>query len=285
MTDTSWVAELSNLNLLAVLDVALDLTDATRLSERATIKAVPDLVRFPLLMPHDGPNWRDRYLDLRANALQFLRGKAVIKAMVPVTDPYTHRWESRAQIDVDLDALGHAHAALQAEYHKRHEAEADASSLSAASCPVDRLKDLVFRFHGAVLAIRDRYGERPTLDVTDEYDVQDLMSVLLTTEFDDIRPEEHAPSYGGGASRTDFLLKAEQIVLEVKKTRSGLADRQIGEQLIVDSARYAKHPDCKTLVCMVYDPENRISNPSGLEADLSGEKNGITVEVLIVPRW
>nr|WP_250162867.1 hypothetical protein [Psychrobacter sp. WY6] len=37
--------------------------------------------------------------------------------------------------------------------------------------------------------------------------------------FDDVRPEEYTPSYAGAASRTDFLLKKEQIIIELKKSR------------------------------------------------------------------
>jgi DpnII restriction endonuclease len=110
------------------------------------------------------------------------------------------------------------------------------------------------------------------------------MKILLATTFNDVRAEEYVPTYGGAGSRIDFLLKPEQIVLEVKKTRVGLSDRQVGEQLIIDAARYSGHPDCRILVCMVYDPENRITNPAALEADLSGNKNGIAVEVIIVPK-
>ena len=33
--------------------------------------------------------------------------------------------------------------------------------------------------------LRERYDQRPTLDVNDEYDVQDLFHALLTLSFDD----------------------------------------------------------------------------------------------------
>ncbi len=67
----------------------------------------------------------------------------------------------------------------------------------------------------------------------------------------------------------DFLLKNEQLVIEAKMTRAALGEKQIGEQLIVDATRYRTHPDCKTLICFVYDPEAHIRNPRGIEADLA----------------
>ena len=139
-------------------------------------------------------------------------------------------------------------------------------------------------FHLVARQLRSRHENRPTLDVDDEYDVQDLLHALLRVDFDDIRPEEYTPSYAGKASRMDFLLKKERIVVEAKKTRRGLADKEIGSQLIEDIGRYRVHPDCRTLVCFVYDPEGRISNPAGLESDLSRSDGDLDVRVLIFPK-
>ncbi|UDN27663.1 hypothetical protein LEO80_03510 [Aeromonas caviae] len=60
-----------------------------------------------------------------------------------------------------------------------------------------------------------------------------------------------SPCYAGAASRVDFLLKEEKIIIEIKKTRHGLSAKEIGEQLIVDSQRYQAHPDCNTLGCVL----------------------------------
>jgi hypothetical protein len=150
--------------------------------------------------------------------------------------------------------------------------------------PVEIVVDLCRRFHRVVRKIQQRHENRPTLHVSDEYDVQDLMHALLTLRFDDIRPEEWTPSYAGGSSRMDFLLWEEKIVLEVKKTRPNLRDREVGSQLNDDIARYRSHPYCKALVCFVYDPEEKLQNPRGLENDLSGSREGLSVRVVIEPR-
>ena len=99
--------------------------------------------------------------------------------------------------------------------------------------------------------------------------------------FEDVRPEDPAPTRAGGSSRVDFLLKRQRIVVEVKMTREGLRDRELGDQLIEDIERYRSHPDCAALVAIVYDPERRIQNPRGLEEDLSGEREGLLVRVVI----
>ncbi len=140
-------------------------------------------------------------------------------------------------------------------------------------------------FHLIVRQLRVRHDSRPTLDVKDEYDVQDLLHALLKLYFDDIRAEEWAPSYAGSSARMDFLIKNQNLVVETKIASDNLRDRKIGEQLIVDIARYSEHPNCRTLVCFVYNPEGYISNPAGLESDLqklSSEK--LNVQVFIFPK-
>ena len=60
-------------------------------------------------------------------------------------------------------------------------------------------------------------------------------------------------------------------------------DSQIGDQLIVDIERYAQYPDCRVLVCFVYDPDMLLDNPKGLEQDLSGLRENIEVVVVVSP--
>jgi hypothetical protein len=140
------------------------------------------------------------------------------------------------------------------------------------------------RFHQLARQMRKRHNNRPTLEIEDEYDVQDFLHVLLKSYFDDIRLEEWTPSYAGSSSKMDFLLKKEQTVIETKKTRKGLADREVGEQLIVDIQKYRTHQDCKSLICFVYDPEGKIANPKALEDDLSKSEENFKVMVIVEPK-
>jgi len=155
-----------------------------------------------------------------------------------------------------------------------------AEGLCNAFEAVERICD---RFHQVARQLRQRHGDRPTLSVADEYDVQDLLHTLLRLYFDDVRPEEYAPSYAGKATRMDFLIKGEKTVLEVKKTRASMSAADLGTQLIEDIERYQGHPDCRTLICFVYDPEGLLPNPKGLESDLKRDSDSLRVRVLIRP--
>ena len=110
------------------------------------------------------------------------------------------------------------------------------------------------RFHLFAKQIQKRHAGRSTVEFKDEYDVQDALHSLLQLHFDDVRPEEYTPSYGGSSTRMDFLLKREQVVIEAKMTRKGLDQKEVANQLIEDKERYRAHPECRTLVCFVYDP-------------------------------
>lgn len=149
--------------------------------------------------------------------------------------------------------------------------------------PLAKIEKICNRFHLVARQIRARHDNRQTIDIEDEYDVQDLLHAILKLEFDDIRPEECTPSYAGKSSRMDFLLKKENIIIEVKKTRKGLTEKEVGDQLLVDIQRYQQYPDCKCLVCFVYDPDGRISNPRGLENDLSKTVEDLRVITIIRP--
>lgn len=135
-------------------------------------------------------------------------------------------------------------------------------------------------FYKVARQLRCRYDNRETLTIEDEYDVQDLLHALLLLYFDDVRAEEWTPSYVGKSARMDFLLKNERVVIEVKKTRLGLADKELGDQLIIDVDRYKVHPDCKRLICFVYDVEGRIGNPKGLMADLNNQHEGFATVII-----
>jgi hypothetical protein len=149
---------------------------------------------------------------------------------------------------------------------------------------VENIIDNIFNnFHSCSRQARNRYKNRPTIDVQDEYDVQDLLHIFLKLHFSDIRPEEYTPNYAGQSARMDFLIKEYNVVIETKKTRDTLRDKEIGSQLIEDIERYKNHPNCHKLYCFVYDPEGLIGNPKGLENDLSGTKDHISVKVVIKP--
>ncbi len=71
---------------------------------------------------------------------------------------------------------------------------------------IEELQNLFSKIHRIAKTLRKRHDNRATLDINDEYDVQDLLNALLQIYFDDIRTEEWTPSYAGKCSRIDFVV-------------------------------------------------------------------------------
>jgi REase_DpnII-MboI len=151
--------------------------------------------------------------------------------------------------------------------------------------PLEQIVGICNNFHKIVTRLKVRHSQRATLEINDEYDVQDLLHSLLYLYFTDIRAEEYTPSHAAKCSRVDFLLKNENIVIEVKKTRHGLTGKEVSTELFEDIHRYQSHPNCNKLICFVYDPDQKIDNPDGVEQDLMKNNYGdLDVHVLIRPK-
>jgi hypothetical protein len=166
-----------------------------------------------------------------------------------------------------------------------HALSLTASTVSHKIVPIERLKKLAEKLPIIAHQLQQRRKSngtpRPTITIADEYDVQDLLHAILKIDFEDVRPEEWCPSHAGSSKRTDFLLKNERIVVEVKKTRQGLRQKEVGDELTIDIANYRKHQDCEQLVCIVWDTDRLIINPKGLSSDLEKSNEGFVYVFII----
>jgi hypothetical protein len=178
--------------------------------------------------------------------------------------------------------LSDLYDAISNEFYKLSWIKKKVEKNSADYSEIAIIERVLRRFHLIIRLLKHRHGDRPGFEVRDEYDVQDVLHAIIRGLFDDVRSEEYTPSYAGGSSRMDFLLKSEQIVIEVKLASATLRDKQIGEQLLIDIGRYQSYQDCRRLICFVYDPMGYVKNPSGLETDLSKTIGDFVVKVIIV---
>jgi hypothetical protein len=281
MAKHQWLSDLYGDNFLAVCDVLTDIRLERQLTgDTLDIPIFQQLVKYEQLLPADTPGLRDRYCELRWKAARLLEVKGAL-SNVDEIDSGFHRWDNLIRVTVREPLFSQIAKLLEQEFTERTKEDVPPTSTDEA---VVLLRKTLRRFHGVALQLTHRHQNRETLQVTDEYDVQDLLHALLRLNFDDVRPEEWTPSYAGKSSRVDFFLKPEQIIVEVKKTRTGLSNKEVGDQLIIDIHRYASLQGCKTLICFVYDPAGLILNPRGFESDLGGSRDGLIVEVIVTPR-
>jgi hypothetical protein len=148
--------------------------------------------------------------------------------------------------------------------------------------PVDALRvldGLLRRLPRVVRQLRVRHGDRPAFRVEDEYDLEDLLRALLPLHFDDIRPEGRTPSYAA-RTRTDFVLAAEGMAVTVKPVAALGDEQRLAGQLAEDVAYYERRGGVRALVCLVYDPEQRVVEPGRFEAERQWDE-GLVVRCLV----
>lgn len=139
---------------------------------------------------------------------------------------------------------------------------------------VDELLEVIVRgLRRAMHPLTHRRKGVQSLAFGNEYDVQDLLHAMLRPWISDIRPEEFTPSYAGSSTRMDLLLPAYGLAIETKIVRDRAHAKRIGDELIIDIDHYRKHPDCRRLWCIVYDPDHLITNADGLKNDLEGDRS------------
>ena len=120
--------------------------------------------------------------------------------------------------------------------------------------------------------LRSRHGERPPFRVLDEHDLEDLFRALLPLIAGEVRSESRTPRYSA-ATRTDFFLPKEQVLLVLKRVTTETREKQLEEQLREDLAFYEAREGDPTLVVFLYDPEGLLHDPARWEttwASLTG---------------
>ena len=150
--------------------------------------------------------------------------------------------------------------------------------------PLDTIRKICGRFHSVVRQLRLRREYRPTIDVEDERDVQDLMFTLLRYELEEVSTHEWVPPYQAPTPSVAMALPRHHLVMLAKKTRSGHGAREIAQELIVDGQEFSPANGHQSIACFVYDPDGRIGNPRSLEAELTKVSDAQVIEVIIYPK-
>jgi hypothetical protein len=157
------------------------------------------------------------------------------------------------------------------------------SGAKMTSEAIELIRAIFVGFHRFAIRLRDRRSNRGTIEIKDEYDVQDLLGGLLSIHFRDLEPEVWTPPYAGNASRVDFWLRDQGILIEAKMLRASLSQRQLVDELVVDHQRYSKISGCHSLLCFVYDPQNKIRDPKNVVKELGLVTGDPQIQVFVSP--
>lgn len=134
--------------------------------------------------------------------------------------------------------------------------------------------------------IRNRRKGHECFVIEDEYDVQDLLYVILKSVFPHLKDEDPTPKNGGKSFRIDLILRDEEILIEVKMLKAkDTSETKFIDELKVDFESYHESKWLKKLFCFVYDPYKKtrdIANFHDLNGHRTKGKSSFNVEVIVV---
>lgn len=148
------------------------------------------------------------------------------------------------------------------------------------------VRDILNNFSNAIQKIiKNRRKDHSNFEIEDEYDVQDILYVILKSVFPNLRDEDAIGKVGGKTTKIDLIIREERILVEVKMIKEKDSNEtHFIEQLKVDFESYHECKWLRKLFCFVYDPYKKTRDISNFH-DLNGERtkgeHNFNVEVIV----
>src|SRR5690606_21785637 len=148
------------------------------------------------------------------------------------------------------------------------------------------VRDILNNFSNAFQKIiKNRRKDHPNFEIEDEYDVQDILYVILKSVFPNLRDEDAIGKVGAKTTKIDLIIREERILVEVKMIKEKDSNEtHFIEQLKADFESYHKCKWLRKLFCFVYDPYKKtrdISNFYDLNGDRTKGEHNFNVEVIV----
>lgn len=149
------------------------------------------------------------------------------------------------------------------------------------------VRNVLNNFSNAIKKVtQNRRKGHDNYQINDEYDVQDILYVILKSVFPNLKDEDPIQKNGGKGTRIDLILREQEILIEVKMIKiSDYKESKFIDELKIDIESYHGSPWIKTLFCFVYDPFNKTRDIANFR-DLNGTREKIgkkfNVEVIVV---
>lgn len=151
---------------------------------------------------------------------------------------------------------------------------------------LEMVSQVIKNFPEGIKKIKSRRKGKNNFEFKDEYDVQDVLYVMLKPLFPTLKEEDPIPKVGVSSTRIDLMLREKGILIEVKMIKENDTDEaKFIKQLKEDIQSYHICQWMKNLICFVYDPFDKTKDRNNFY-DLNGQQtiNGKTfvVEVIVL---
>jgi hypothetical protein len=124
------------------------------------------------------------------------------------------------------------------------------------------------RLPKAAKVLAKRRGKKPTFQLKDEYDVQDLLNCLLRAYLKfSVQEDPIGKIAGTNSSRADISVEEIGVLIEVKFVRSPQNQREFVRQFSEDLVLYTKWAPLKTLLYVVYNSSELPDSEALLKLD------------------
>lgn len=124
-----------------------------------------------------------------------------------------------------------------------------------------------------ILAVRSRKGKLP-YDISDEYDVQDLLHAVLRAYLKYSVQEDPLPKVAGAKSgRADISVEELGVLIEIKYVHGPEDQKRIFEEYSQDLVLYAQWTHLKTLIYLIYNSAD-LRDPEAFEKLSSTQEVG-----------
>lgn len=148
------------------------------------------------------------------------------------------------------------------------------------------VREILNNFSNAIQKIiKNRRKDHPNFEIEDEYDVQDILYVIVKSVFPNLRDEDAIAKVGAKTTKIDLIIREERILVEVKMIKKKDSNEtHFIEQLKVDFESYHECVWLRKLFCFVYDPYKKtrdISNFNDLNGDRKKGEHQYNVEVIV----
>ncbi len=131
---------------------------------------------------------------------------------------------------------------------------------------IELILSILDKFTTASKALLKRRRGNKSFIIKNEYDVQDVLHLILSSLFLTTKREQViAGKSKNQFLKIDFLIPSEKVGIECKYIRDMKHANKITKEINDDIQTYHKHQDCKTLIFFIYDNKMTISNPHELE--------------------
>ncbi|MDP3764026.1 MAG: hypothetical protein Q8Q95_00175 [bacterium] len=143
---------------------------------------------------------------------------------------------------------------------------------------LNRLSDVISR-------LKHRRKGKNSLEVRDEYDIQDILYVMLKGPFPTLQYEDPNKKVGTASSTIDFTIEELGLFIETKYISDKGKEKEIQKQCKEDIISYGNQSSCYRIIFVIFDPSHAIDNEyafkSGIESKISMGGKELEIIVLI----